>query len=294
MDTKGKEEHHGQSANGRSRSAGRDDAETAPNHVHDRSGSALIPQFDHPSWRLNQDQMQGWLSRPVDNNLSLQWLWQLIKNNEKVAAEFEDGSGRAQETLTTKSYSVERYVVAEHLESSNLKTRITKLRDRFKNKHEKGNLYHLGWDEVTLPESSVGCDGQAQKAWRHAIVDHFHRYPNYLKNGDGDDTSVNMNIGFIGQKEAVLDSILQTGCAKISAKDPGDYGSGIYITFDAWQAARVYGNDKKWCKCKVLDYDASTGTYSVQYQGTEGYNGHVEKHKSTKSLRHVAGEQPQK
>ena len=50
---------------------------------------------------------------------NLQWLWQLIKNNEKVAENFKDRSrGRvAQETLATKSYIVENYVVARNLES---------------------------------------------------------------------------------------------------------------------------------------------------------------------------------
>ena len=39
---------------------------------------------------------------------------------------------------------------------------------------------------------------------------------------------------------------------------------------------------------KVLRYNTSTGTCCVQYQGKDGYNGHVEKEKSTKHLRHVA------
>ena len=225
----------------------------------------------------------------IDENL--QWLWQLIKNNEEIAAEFKDRSRErvAQETLATKSYIVEKYRVAGNLESKKeyLEERIADLRERFKNKHKKGDLFHLGWDQVSLPESSAGCDAQAQKAWRQAIVAHFDRYPNYLKSGD-DATSVNINIGFIGQEEVVLDSILQSGFAKTTTKDPGDYGSGIYITFDAWQAARVYGNDKTWSKCKVLRYNTSTGTCCVQYQGKDGYNGHVEKGKSTEHLRHVA------
>jgi len=192
---------------------------------------------------------------------ALNWLLQFLVTTERA---FDDDAPKQFYALTAEPSATCLHVMKAVIVDSEVRgyAFLNKYLE-YKAKLEGANawIFEMDWQKDWRDQK--GKPGQAAAfAWRTRVEGHFARVPQLLMSHDNRDGAtyapgpwrsgrVRVSVAFrVEPDEGVAKSIMRGNLANLASRDPGFYGTGLYLSFDPEYLINIYKTSKDGTKIK--------------------------------------------